>query len=133
MIGWDSPETLDARPEMRYVAPARRAQYRKSKQATLDIEALTPELSHRYLDVRRQVIRALSDGGACLLLGSDSPQLFNVPGFATHRELQSMVHAGLTPYRALRMGTAAAAEFLGESGRFGIIVVGFFARYCWWQ
>jgi imidazolonepropionase-like amidohydrolase len=119
-----SPEALDARPEMRYVPPRLRADYRKRKQSMLDIESLTPELSNKYLDIRRQVIRALNDADAGLLLGSDAPQVFNVPGFAAHRELQSMVEAGLTTYQALRMGTAAPAEFVGESGKFGIVSAG---------
>jgi imidazolonepropionase-like amidohydrolase len=123
-IGRDTPDALDSRPEMRYVSPTLRAEYRKSKQALLDIKALTPELSNKYLDVRRQIIRALNEAGAGLLLGSDSPQVYNVPGFAAHRELQSMVQAGLTPYQALRMGTAAPAEFLRESGKFGVVATG---------
>jgi imidazolonepropionase-like amidohydrolase len=124
MFGRETPEALDARPEMRYVSITQRAAYRKSKQGTLDIASLTPALANRYLDVRRQVIRALSDADAGLLLGSDAPQLFNVPGFAAHRELQAMVAAGLTPYRALRMGTSAPAEFVQEAGRFGVIAPG---------
>jgi imidazolonepropionase-like amidohydrolase len=123
-IGTDTPEALDARPEMRYVSATLRAEYRKRKQSTLDIKSLTPELANKYLDVRRQIIRALNDAGAGLLLGSDAPQLFNVPGFAAHRELVAMVNAGLTPYQALRMATAAPAEFLGENGKFGIVATG---------
>jgi len=124
MISPLTPEVLDARPEMRYVPPRLRAEYRKRKQSTLDIKSLTPELSNKYLDIRRQIIRALNDADAKLMLGSDSPQIFNVPGFAAHRELQAMVDAGLTPYEALRMGTSAPAEFLRESGKFGIVAVG---------
>lgn len=123
-IGPATPEALDARPEMRYVSPKLRAEYRKRKQGTLDIKSLTPELSNKYLGVRRQIIKALQDADAGLLLGSDAPQLFNVPGFAAHRELQAMVDAGLTPYQALRMGTAAPAAFVRESGKFGIVAVG---------
>jgi imidazolonepropionase-like amidohydrolase len=124
MIGPETPEALDARPEMRYVSPKLRADYRKRKQGTLDIKSLTPELSSKYLGVRRQIIKALHDADAGLLLGSDAPQLFNVPGFAAHRELQAMVDAGLTPYQALRMGTSAPAAFVREPGKFGIVAVG---------
>lgn len=124
MLGQLTPDVLDARPEMRYVSPKLRADYRKRKQGTLDIKALTPELSNKYLDLRRQIIRELNDADAGLLLGSDAPQLFNVPGFAAHRELQLMVGAGLTPYEALRMGTSAPAAFLRESGKFGIVAAG---------
>jgi len=59
-----------------------------------------------------------------MLLGSDSPQTYNIPGFATHRELVAMVAAGLTPYEALRTATAAPAEFFGARGKFGTIVAG---------
>ncbi len=47
------------------------------------------------------------------MLGSDAPQVFNVPGFALHRELGFMVAAGLTPYEALQTGTTNVAMFLG--------------------
>jgi imidazolonepropionase-like amidohydrolase len=76
------------------------------------------------VNTRRQIIRALHDGGVGILLGSDSPQTFNVPGFAVHRELQIMVAAGLTPYEALRTATAAPAQFFGAEGAYGTIVVG---------
>jgi imidazolonepropionase-like amidohydrolase len=45
-----------------------------------------------------------------------------VPGFSLHRELQALVAAGLTPYEALRTGTAAVADFLGSNG--GVVVEG---------
>ena len=69
------------------------------------------------------LIRELRDAGAGILLGSDAPQVFNVPGFSLHRELGLMVAAGLTPFEALRAGTANVAQFLGlntgviETGR----------------
>jgi len=50
-----------------------------------------------------------------LLLGSDAPQVFNVPGFSVHRELDVLVASGLTPFEALRTGTTAVAEFLGTN------------------
>ena len=84
-------------------------------------EARLPELSRRDLAIRVGGC-ALAFAGAGLLLGSDSPQVFNVPGFATHRELDALVAAGLTPYEALRTGTVAVAEFLHANT--GIVAVG---------
>jgi imidazolonepropionase-like amidohydrolase len=55
--------------------------------------------------------------------------VFNVPGFSLHRELELMVAAGLTPFEALRAGTANVARFLGlrtgviETGREADLVV----------
>ena len=45
-----------------------------------------------------------------------------MPGFATHRELDALVAAGLSPYEALYSGTAAVADFLGSNT--GIVAVG---------
>jgi imidazolonepropionase-like amidohydrolase len=119
-----TPDELDARPEARYLPAQQRQQYRQRKQAVLDTKGWTRELANTFSDVRRQTIRALHDGGARLLLGSDAPQVFNVPGFSAHRELQAMVLAGLTAYEALHIATAAPAEFFGAVGQYGTIVVG---------
>jgi imidazolonepropionase-like amidohydrolase len=50
-----------------------------------------------------------------MLLGSDAPQVYNVPGFSIHHELQYMVDAGLTPFEALQMGTVNVAKFFERS------------------
>jgi imidazolonepropionase-like amidohydrolase len=76
------------------------------------------------MDVRRQLIRALQAGGAGLLLGSDAPQIYNVPGYSIHRELEALVAAGLTPYQALETGTRNVALFFGTSAHTGTIEVG---------
>ncbi|MCH7512897.1 MAG: amidohydrolase family protein, partial [Bacteroidetes bacterium] len=62
--------------------------------------------------------------GAGLLLGSDAPQIFNVPGFSIQHELQYMIKAGLTPYEALKMGTVNPAVFFNKEGEFGMIKTG---------
>lgn len=121
-VGELSAEALEQRPEMRYVPVNLRAQYRKAK-SSLAAQA-PPAQAEAFLEARRKLIKALHDGGARLLLGSDAPQVYNVPGFSAHRELQALVRAGLSPYEALQIGTAAPAEFFGESGRYGTIVVG---------
>jgi len=58
------------------------------------------------------------------LLGSDSPQIFNVPGFAIHRELEFLVEAGLTPFEALETGTVNAAKFFGRESELGSVTPG---------
>ena len=70
------------------------------------------------------LMRALRDAGAGLVLGADAPQVFNVPGFATLRELESLVAAGLTPYQALQAGTRNPAIALGVPDSFGTVAVG---------
>lgn len=67
--------------------------------------------------------RALHEGGAHLLLGTDSYKPTVIPGFSLHQELQSFVEAGLTPYEAIRAGTADAAIFLHQEKEFGVVAV----------
>ena len=78
----------------------------------------------RFLEVRRRLIKALHAGGAGLLLGSDAPQMWNVPGFSIHRELQFLVASGLSPYEALVTGTRNVATFFGTSDRAGTVEAG---------
>ena len=68
--------------------------------------------------------RALHEGGAHLLLGTDSYKPTVIPGFSLHQELQGFVEAGLTPYQAIRAGTADAAIFLHQETEFGVVAVG---------
>ena len=84
----------------------------------------TPDGPARLLEIRQQLIKALNDEGARLLLGSDAPQVFNVPGFSIHHEIRSMMDAGLTAYEVLRTGTVAPAEFFEKESEFGRISVG---------
>jgi imidazolonepropionase-like amidohydrolase len=74
--------------------------------------------------LRREIIKALHDAGAGLLLGSDAPQVFNVPGFSLHRELEAIVAAGLTPFEALRTGTVNPAVFFEATDEFGAVRAG---------
>ena len=61
----------------------------------------------RVMELRRKIFKALKAANAPIALGTDSPQMFSVPGFSTHRELKLMVdELGYTPYGALESGTA---------------------------
>ncbi len=117
-------EELARRPEMRYVAPATLAQWAEAKNGLLEGTGSSAESARRMVEVRRKLIKALSDAGAGLLLGSDAPQMYNVPGFSTHRELESLVASGLTPYKALATGTRNVAEYFGTLKETGTVEQG---------
>ena len=68
------------------------------------------------------LIIALHRANGRILLGSDAPQIFNVPGFSIHHELEFLVASGLTPFEAVKTGTVNAATFLGLDA--GTIEVG---------
>jgi imidazolonepropionase-like amidohydrolase len=124
LIVGGSSEELARRPEMRYVSPQTRAQWAGVKDGILAETGSTPESARRMIEMRRRLIKALHAAGAGLLLGSDAPQIYNVPGFSIHRELESLVASGLTPYQALETGTRNVASFLGTQRQTGTIEKG---------
>ena len=77
---------------------------------------------------RRFLLKALHDGGARLLVGTDAGIDLTAPGISIHQELEEFVLAGLSPYNALRGATTSGAEFLGLTGEIGVLRVG--ARGC---
>ncbi len=117
-------EELERRPEMRYVPQETRSKWAEVKGSIISETGSTPQSATRTMDVRRRLIKALHSAGAGLLLGSDAPQIFNVPGFSTHRELESLVAAGLTPYQALETGTRNVAVFFGTLPKTGTVEAG---------
>jgi imidazolonepropionase-like amidohydrolase len=119
-----SAEVLAARPEMRYVSPATVDEWKSGKARILGGESYSAARAERLVEVRRALLKALHEEGAMLLLGSDAPQVFNVPGFSIHRELEAMVAAGLTPAEALRIGTLNPARFFDAEAEFGQVRVG---------
>lgn len=127
VVSDDKVEDLLKWPELRYVPASMREAFAKQKQSTAGIQAPAAE-RRRYLELRDRMLVALRDAGAKLLVGPDSPQFFLVPGFATHRELQSFVDAGLTPYQAVEAATRNPAEYIAEITKsprdFGTVEVG---------
>ncbi len=113
---------LGNRAEMRYVPAATVRQWERSKEETLSERGFNPEVAARAIEIRRGLILALHEAGAAILLGSDAPQIFNVPGFSLHHELEFMVLSGLTPFEALQTGTIAPARFFGIGA--GAVAVG---------
>lgn len=120
-VGDESAAEMAARPEMKYATPEQIKAWSANKAKFLEIPSAQRDT---FIAMRRKLIKALHDGGVPFLLGSDAPQIWNVPGFSIHRELALMVAAGLTPYEALRSGTVNVARFFGTSGRTGRIGIG---------
>ena len=107
---------LKSRSENRYVSSATLNGWLDAKRSRISDRNFDRQTAARAVELRRQLILELHKAGAGLLLGSDAPQTFNVAGFSLHRELKTLVSAGLTPYEALRTGTVAVAKFLASNG-----------------
>jgi imidazolonepropionase-like amidohydrolase len=126
--GFVDPDRILALPEFRYISPGQRMGYRNQANQRRASAAITPESDAAHRAMRQDFLRAAHAAGVPILMGTDSPQLFNVPGFALHRELPLMVDAGMSPYEVLLSGTrhvaTYVAEDLGHAGDFGTVEVG---------
>ena len=124
LYGTTNADEMLQQPEMRYVAPGTRDGWRQRAGGGRG----DPEDVARYLTLRDQILKALSDAGAGILMGTDSPQLFNVPGFALHRELAVMAESGMSNYEILKSGTVTVGQYVGShlglDGDFGAVAVG---------
>ncbi|TVS13423.1 MAG: amidohydrolase [Wenzhouxiangella sp.] len=115
-------EELMARPAMRWIPKATLEQWREGMER---IRSRIPAAGgQRFVDIRRQLIGALHEAGAVILLGADAPQILNVPGDAIHHELEIYVAAGMSPAEALASGTTSVARYLGQADRYGCLAPG---------
>jgi imidazolonepropionase-like amidohydrolase len=116
-------------PEARYLPPAVFEDYRPANNGYLHRPNLAAFVArNRIMGAFLPVfVKALSDSGANLLVGTDATSL-NFPGWAAHVEIRDLVEAGLTPYQALRVATRNAGAFVAEhirsTDRFGTIAPG---------
>lgn len=73
---------------------------------------------------RLALLRAFHEAGVKMLIGTDTPQPFVVPGASVHEELANFVEAGLSAEAALAAATREAARFLGQEGLWGTVEPG---------
>jgi hypothetical protein len=86
-----------------------------------------PETTAAAFAQRKLELKSLYEagGGNLLIVGTDEPVYTSLlPGFAFHRELLAMVHAGLPNFAVLKAATINGANALGVEDRLGSIEVG---------
>jgi adenine deaminase len=106
-VGAIDTKALANRPELEFIASTYVEQWLQLRAKS----SIPKPVSEIIQTNRLHLLKALSDTGARILLGTDSPQLFNAPGFSIRREIQMMAAAGLTPYQVLRAGTQQPGEY----------------------
>lgn len=120
---WFAPipaDTLLQQPEMKYMPTTTLNQWRDIKISTTGPESgFDTSQWEKFISIRKQLLKNLQDNGHGILLGSDAPQLYNVPGFSIHHEIAGMERAGLTPLEILQSGTINPARYLELTDEFG--------------
>ncbi|MEO0560166.1 MAG: amidohydrolase family protein [Bacteroidota bacterium] len=117
-------ETLQAYPELAYVSPNQRRSWSNSVGQTLANPGYDAAGAQRVIDARNQILAALHAGGVRILMGTDAPQLFSVPGFSLHREFPRMEAGGMSPYEILESGTSLVGDYFANEDTFGQVAEG---------
>lgn len=115
-----SDDEIRARPDFRFVPPKKRDSWFAAGKR---IWASPPSEARRreYVRVRNLLVKEIHEAGGKIMAGSDTPEWFLLYGWTLHREMRSLVEAGLTPYAALEAATRTPAEYLKALGDFGTI------------
>ena len=127
---WYSPQPaaeLVNDPEMKYMSPKTRYAWRQSKERMVGDDLYTAKKWETFIAIRKQLLLEMHQQGVTILLGSDAPQVFNVPGFSIHREMQTMSEAGMPNKAILESGTIQPARFFKAENEYGSIKPGAFA------
>ncbi len=120
--GAHDAESLRRRPELRFVP--RQMVQGWTNSVNNARAATSPEDARAEVAFRNQMLKGLSDAGVTILMGTDAPQIFSVPGFSLFHEVRVMRGAGMTPHQILVSGTSAVARYFGVDGEAGTIGVG---------
>jgi imidazolonepropionase-like amidohydrolase len=118
-----SEEEIRARPDWAIMPPELRRLYLGAREKYWSRAASEPRRM-RYVQVRDRLVKAIADSGGKIMAGSDTPEWFFAYGWTIHREMESLVAAGLTPHQALAAATRNPAEFLRASDEWGTIEKG---------
>lgn len=122
--GRPSEEAMNS-PLLEYVQPYLRHWWRSRHDPTPEpLREEMATLRARAIDQRIRVLSILRQEGAPVLIGTDTPNPFVIPGFSIHDEFDNFIAAGFTPFEAIRRATTEAARFMNQGNDWGTLEVG---------
>jgi imidazolonepropionase-like amidohydrolase len=124
LMGVPELEELTAFPELRYMPANTVAQWTNAHRQRIANPQMDRAAGQVVADNRKRLLDILQEEGVGILMGTDAPQQFSVPGFSLHREMSLMVDAGMTPLEVLTSGTLNVGRYFANADKFGIIAAG---------
>ena len=123
-FGYIPADEFRLESDMKYMPGLQVQQWVNQKKLLENQGMLKEENVKPYLEFRKTMLMALHRGGVPMVMASDSPQVFNVPGFSIHNEISAMQDAGMTSYEILKTGSVNVAKYFEREGEFGVIATG---------
>jgi len=124
LMGVPDLEELTAFPELRYMPRNTVAQWTNAHRNRLASPQVVLVAGRATAENRKRLLEMLQDEGVGILMGTDAPQQFSVPGYSLHREMKLMVEAGMTPHEVLTSGTINVGRYFANADKFGTIAPG---------
>lgn len=122
IIGAADYEAMKQYDELKYIPKAVKQNYFNFAENPQTGYAMDdPE---KQAELRRKLLEEMNNAGVKILMGTDAPQLFSVPGFSIHRELPLMKEANMTNYEIIESGTKNVGEYFADWDDFGTIAEG---------
>lgn len=128
-FGYIPADTFRLAPEMKYLPGLQIQQWVNTKKQLERAGMLNKEVVAPYLAFRRKLFLEMHRAGVPMIMASDSPQVFNVPGFSIHHEIALMSEAGMSNLEILKTGALIPAQYMGASGSWGQIKEGYEADF----
>jgi imidazolonepropionase-like amidohydrolase len=128
-FGYIPADEFRKAPEMKYLPGLLIQQWVNSKKQLEATGVLSKDYVAPYLEFRRKLFLSLHEAGVPMVMASDSPQVFNVPGFSIHHEIALMSEAGMSNYEILKTGSVNTAEYMGMEKEWGMIKKGMAADF----
>lgn len=124
LIGATGVEKLMTYPELKYMPPRQVENWEQSHRSRLGDPQFDRKKAEAIAANRKSILKALHRGGVPILLGSDAPQQYSVPGFSIHREMSLMQESGMTPFEIITSGTKNVGDYYKDKDKFGTVEVG---------
>ena len=124
LMGVPELDELTAFPELRYMPENTVTQWttmHRNRLASPQVDRATGRI---MAENRKRLLDVMQEEGVGILMGTDAPQQFSVPGFSLHREMALMVDAGMTPHEVLTSGTLNVGRYFADKDQFGTIAAG---------
>jgi len=124
ILGAADYDALREYDELKYIPKNLVSGYNAWTKRLLNNSNFNLENAREHAALRQRLLSEMNKSGVKILMGTDAPQLYSVPGFSIHRELKVMSEAGMTPYEILVTGTKNVGEYFSRKDNFGTIEVG---------
>ena len=124
LIGAADRSELEAYEEAKYVPQQVRAGWQRYLDNAEDSRYYTGDSADVHQANRQRLLYAMRNAGVEILMGTDAPQVYSVPGLGLKHELAMMEDAGFSPYEVLYTGTVAVGRYFADADTFGQVASG---------